>query len=266
MRYFIHLGFDGTHYSGWQKQENTLNTVQEVMEQTLSKIFKEVVAVYGCGRTDAGVHASQYVIQIHLDEAPLFDLKFRLNKNLPDDIAVFEIIEVGENQHCRYDATARTYDYFLHWKKDPALIRYSSFYDDLTTLNFDLMRKAAVLILETKDFKAMCKHPNFYKNTLCEVSKCELFVNEAQGRLRFSITSNRFLRGMIRFCIFFLLKVGSGKMTLAEFEDILKQKKELKQKQPALPNGLFLSRVEYPFLELKEGHLLIEMLKVGLEG
>lgn len=264
MRYFIHLGFDGTNYSGWQKQENTLNTVQEVIEQTLYKIFRKVVTVYGCGRTDAGVHASQYVIQIHLDEAPLFDLKFRLNKNLPDDIAIFEILEVDENQHCRYDAVARTYDYFLHWKKDPVLIRYSAFYDDLK-LDFEVMKKAAALILETKDFKALCKHPDFYNNTLCEVTKCEIFVNEAQGRLRFSITSNRFLRGMIRFCIFFLLKVGSGKMTLAEFEAILKQKKELKQKQPALPNGLFLSRVEYPFLELKEKHFLIEMLKVGLD-
>jgi tRNA pseudouridine38-40 synthase len=263
MRYFIHLGFDGTNYSGWQKQENTLNTVQEVIEQTLAKIFRKSVTVYGCGRTDAGVHASQYVIHIHLDEVPLFDLKFRLNKNLPDDIAVFEIITVADDQHCRYDAVARTYDYFLHWKKDPALIRYSAFYDDLK-LDFDLMQKAAALILETKDFKPMCKHPNFYKNTLCKVTKCELFVNEAQGRLRFSITSDRFLRGMIRFCIFFLLKVGSGKMTLAEFEDILKQKKELIQKQPALPNGLFLSRVEYPFLELKETHHLIKMLKIGL--
>lgn len=264
MRYFIHLGFDGTHYNGWQKQKNTLNTVQEVMEQTLSKIFKKIITVYGCGRTDAGVHASQYVIQIHLDEPPLFDLKFRLNKNLPDDIAIFEIIQVTDNQHCRYDASARTYDYFLHWKKDPALIRYSAFYDNLK-LDFDLMQKAVALILQTTDFKALCKHPDFYNNTLCQVSKCELFVNEAQGRLRFSITSDRFLRGMIRFCIFFLLKVGSGEMTLAEFEDILKQKKELKQKQPALPNGLFLSGVVYPFLELKNEHRLIELLKIGLE-
>ena len=77
MRYFIHLGFDGSNYSGWQKQKNTLNTVQEVVEQTLSRLFKKEVTAYGCGRTDAGVHASQYVIQINLDEAPKFDLKFR---------------------------------------------------------------------------------------------------------------------------------------------------------------------------------------------
>jgi tRNA pseudouridine38-40 synthase len=264
MRYFIHLGFDGSDYSGWQKQKNTLNTVQEVMEQTLTQLFKKEVTVYGCGRTDAGVHASQYVTQINLDEVPPFDLKFRLNKNLPASIAVFEIIEVKENQHCRYDAVARTYDYFIHWKKDPVLIRYSSFYEDLT-LDFELMRKTAAMILGTKDFKALCKQPDLYKNTFCQISKCELFVNQEQGRLRFTITSNRFLRGMIRFCVFFLLKVGTGEMSLAEFEAILNQEKDLKQKQPALPNGLFLSKVEYPFLELNDAHHLIRMLKLDLE-
>jgi tRNA pseudouridine38-40 synthase len=264
MRYFIHLGFDGSDYRGWQRQTETQNTVQEVVEQTLSQLFKKQVSAYGCGRTDAGVHASQYIIQINLNEAPLFDLKFRLNKNLPDGIAVFEIIAVNEDQHCRYDAVARTYDYFMHWNKDPGLMRYSSFYEDLE-LDFDLMRQAAAFILRTSDFKSLCKQPNIYSNTLCQISKCEVFVNEEQGRLRFSITSNRFLRGMVRICVFFLLEVGSGKMTLEEFQEILNQEKEFKEKPPAHPNGLFLSKVEYPFLELKDTHSLIRMLKVGLE-
>jgi len=264
MRYFLHLGFDGSSYSGWQKQKNTLNTIQEVIEQALFQLFKKVVTVYGCGRTDAGVHASQYVIHINLDEAPVFDLKFRLNKNLPDNIAVFEIIEVNEQQHCRYAAVARTYDYFIHWKKDPVLFCHSSFYEHLV-LDFDLMRKAAALILRTKDFRPLCKRPDLYNHTLCQISKCELFVNEEQGRLRFTITSNRFLRGMVRYCVFFLLEVGSGKMTLDEFKQILSQENILVRKRPAYPNGLFLSRVEYPFLELNDSHHLIRMLKVGLE-
>jgi len=263
MRYFLHLGYDGSGYSGWQKQKNTLNTIQEVLEQTLSHLLKKEITAYGCGRTDAGVHASQYVVQINIDTAPSFDLKFLLNKNLPVDITVFEIIEVKEGQHCRYDAIARTYDYFIHWKKDPILIRYSSFYEDLT-LDFDVMRKCTALILKTKDFKSMCKQPDVYKNTLCNINNCELFVNEKEGRLRFTITSNRFLRGMVRYCIFFLLKVGSGKMSLDEFESILNQEKELKQKSPALPNGLFLSKVEYPFLDLNDSHILIRLLKDGL--
>ncbi|MFT4665345.1 MAG: tRNA pseudouridine38-40 synthase [Polaribacter sp.] len=265
MRYFIHLGYDGSNYRGWQRQTNTRRkTVQGVIEQTLFKLFKKEVIVYGCGRTDAGVHASQYALHINLEEAPVFDLKFRLNKNLPDGIAVFEIIEVDEDRHARYHAVARTYDYFIHWEKDPVLFRHSSFYEHLE-LDFDLMRKAAALILRTKDFRPLCKQPDLYPNTLCQVTKSELFVNEEQGRLRFSITSNRFLRGMVRYCVFFLLEVGTGKITLDEFEQILNQEKISLEKRPAHPNGLFLSRVEYPFLELKDEHHLIRMLRVGLE-
>jgi tRNA pseudouridine38-40 synthase len=264
MRYFIHLGFDGSDYKGWQRQKGIPDTVQEVIEQTLSQLFKKPISVYGCGRTDAGVHASQYIIQINLDEAPTFDLKFRLNKNLPGSIAVFEIFKVEENQHCRHDAVARTYDYFLHWNKEPALKRYSSFYEDIK-LDFELMRKATDLILETKDFKALCKQPDTYDNTLCNISKCELFVNEEQGRLRFSITGSRFLRGMVRICMFFILEVGKGAMTLEEFAEILSQEKDFKEKWPAHPNGLFLSQVAYPFLTLSDSHNLIKMMKLGLE-
>jgi len=264
MRYFIHLGYDGTNYRGWQRQKGVRNSVQEVIEETLSQIFKKKTSVYGCGRTDAGVHASQYIIQVNLDEAPKFDFKFRLNKNLPDNIAVFEIIEVTQDQHCRHDVVARTYDYFIHWKKDPIFIRYSSFYDDIE-LDFELMRKAANLILNTKDFKAVCKQPDSYNNTLCKITKSELFVNEEQGRLRFSITGSRFLRGMVRICVFFLLEVGSGKITLEEFAQILKQEKEQKEKWPAHPNGLFLTQVQYSFLELDNSQNPFKRLKCGLE-
>lgn len=264
MRYFIHLGYDGSSFRGWQRQKNTLNTIQEVIEQTLARLFKKAITVYGCGRTDAGVHASQYVIHINLEEAPEFDLKFRLNKNLPKGIAVFEIIEVNEDQHCRYDAVARTYDYFIHWNKNPILFRYSSFYEDLK-VDFELMKKAAALIFETKDFRPLCKQPDLYENTLCQISNCELFIDEEQGRMRFTITSNRFLRGMIRICVFFLLEVGCGRMTLDEFRKILTQETDLKEKAPAHPDGLFLSRIKYPFLELDNSHNLVKILCLGVE-
>jgi tRNA pseudouridine38-40 synthase len=111
----------------------------------------------------------------------------------------------------------------------------------------------------------LCKQPDLYDNTLCQISECALFVNKQEGRMRFTITSNRFLRGMVRYCVFFLVKVGSGEMTLRELEDILQQKTELTQKQPALPHGLFLSRVVYPYMTFNETHQLIRMLRSGLE-
>ena len=263
MRYFIHIGYDGTNYSGWQRQKNTQKTVQEVLEEKLLKIFKKEITVNGCGRTDAGVHASQYILHIDLDEAPHFDLKFRLNKNLPDTIAVFEIKEVEINQHSRYDAVSRTYDYFIHKSIDPVLYRHSSYYGNLE-LDFNLMKAATDLIAKTADFRALCKHPDFYKNTNCEITNCELFINVKKDRIRFSITGNRFLRGMVRYCIFFILEVGTGEMTLSEFEKILNQEVILAEKKPALPNGLFLSKVEYPFVKFDNVHHLISMLKIGL--
>ena len=263
----MHLGYDGSCYSGWQKQTSASHTVQGTIEQALSKVCKRDVSLFGCGRTDTGVHASQYVTQFDLDEPPAYDLKFRLNKNLPDDIAVFEIIEVKQSWNCRNDAISRTYDYFAHWEKDPALAKYSSFYQGLD-LNVERMEQVVSLIRHHKDFRALCKQADIYEHTVCEISDCRLFVNREQGRLRFSITGNRFLRGMVRYCVSFLLKVGTGDLSLEEFRQILHQESDLErhaeQKSPALPNGLFLSRVVYPSLEFKNSHQLIRMLKVGL--
>jgi len=264
MRYFIHLGFDGGNFRGWQKQKQTSKTVQEVIERTLSKVLKQEISIYGCGRTDAGVHASQYVIQFYLENKPNFDLHFRLNKNLPNSIAVFEIFEVEEDQHCRYNATARTYDYFIHLHKTPFLVQYSSFYGGLK-LDLDAMHKCTELIKKSHDFRALCKQPDLYRDTLCRVFNCQLFVNEDSGRLRFTITSNRFLRGMVRYCVFFLLEIGQGKLSIDEFKRILSLELTDFNKHPAMPNGLFLSKIEYPFLELAESHYLIKMLKQGLE-
>ena len=267
MRYFFNISYDGTNYAGWQRQNNTRGrTVQEEIEKVLFSFFKEKITVYGCGRTDAGVHASQYAMHINLKEAPKFDLKFRMNKNLPSTIAIKEVFEVKENQHCRYDAQTRTYDYFLHWKKDPLLLRYSSFYEySEDGLDFVAMKKVVELIGQAQDFKALCKQPELNDNTLCSISKCELHVNVEQARMRFSITSNRFLRGMVRYCIFFLLHVGSGKMTVNDFERILNREVEFIEKKPAHPNGLFLTEINYPFIKFRESNHLMRILKSGLE-
>lgn len=264
MRYFIHLAYDGTNYRGWQKQKEVQETIQETIERALFRLFKEEISIYGCGRTDAGVHASQYALQINLTEAPSFDFKFRLNKHLPDDIAVFDILEVKDYQHCRYDATSRTYDYFIHWNKEPGLIRYSSFYDGLK-LDFNLIEQAIELIRNTKDFRALCKQPDAHKNTLCNIIRFDIFVDKNRGRMRFNISANRFLRGMIRICVYYLLEIGKGKISLAEFSQILDQKIEINEKSSAYPNGLFLSKIEYPYLEIDESSNLIKMLRIGLD-
>ena len=268
MRYFIHLGFDGTLYSGWQRQPSVHNTVQETLEKAISQVLKQPTTIYGCGRTDAGVHASQFIAQFDLDTPLPESFKFKLNKTLPHDISIFDVIEAKGNWHCRYNAIERTYDYFIHWKKDPVLLRYSSFYEGIE-LDIPIMEKAILLIQNHRDFAALCKHSENYNHTLCKISQCKLFVNEEQGRMRFSISADRFVRGMVRYCVSYLLKIGVGTLSVEEFEEVLNQKSDFnrheQQKQPAPPNGLYLSRVVYPAIDFQSPHYLIKMLKSGLE-
>lgn len=263
MIYFLHIGYDGSNYRGWQYQSN-VPSVQEVIENVLKRIFKRDMTVYGCGRTDAGVHASQYILHIEIPKRINYDLKFRLNKNLPDDIAVYDVLEMEEGQHARYDATSRTYDYYIHLYKDALLSDYSSYYE-LEGLDFDVMKKAALLFSKYDDFAAVCKQPHLYKHTLCKVTEAKLYVDEEQQRLRFTITSDRFLRGMIRLSVTFLLKVGTGEYSLEEFEYILANQIQVPEKEAVLPNGLYLSRIQYPYLNLPTRISFCNMLKVGLE-
>src|SRR4051812_20031840 len=99
-----------------------------MLEASLGRVLKTQVSIMGCGRIDAQVHASQFFFHTDLGDQWDFDLQFRLNKNLPSDIAVFEIIPVEDHQHARFDATARTYDYFIHTYKDPFLSGLSALY------------------------------------------------------------------------------------------------------------------------------------------
>ena len=265
MIYFLHIGYDGTNYRGWQYQKN-VKSIQETIEVNLKKILKKEVVVFGCGRTDAGVHASQYVLHIDIESVD-FDLKVRLNHNLPKDIVVYDVLKMEEGQHARFDANSRTYDYFIHLYDDPFLNRVSSQYnlDYLGgSLNYEVMQEAAELISQTRDFIGFCKQPDLYDNTDCVITEAKLYVNEQEQRLRFSITANRFLRGMIRLIVAYLLKVGSGEMTLSEFKLLIENKLDVADKSSAFPNGLYLSKVVYPYLKLNTKKDICSLLKVGL--
>ena len=263
MKYFLHIGYHGGNYHGWQRQPNTA-TVQGTIEEKLKCIYKTDITVFGCGRTDSGVHASYYMLNITIKEPFDFDLKFRLNKHLPNDIVVYNIIEVEEHQHARYDATSRSYDYFIHLYKDPVLGKYSSYYE-LDNLDFEAMKKAAALIPLYENFEAVCKQPHLHNHTICYVTHAKLFVDASEQRIRFTITANRFLRGMIRLLVYFLLRIGTGKMTLLEFEKVLSEQLDVKEKKPAFANGLYLSGVTYSYLDVASPSDISSFLKKGLE-
>jgi tRNA pseudouridine38-40 synthase len=249
VRYFFHIGYNGFNYRGWQRQPGIEN-VQQVLETTLKQVLKYDISIMGCGRTDAMVHASQYFFHLDVEKAWDFDLIFRLNKNLPDDIAVFEIIPMNDDQHARFDVTQRTYDYFIHTYKDPFLSPLSALYlfkhIDLNKINEGLS-----LLTKYNDFRAFCKTPDDYEHTICNVSSAKLFSDEAGDKMRFQISANRFLGRMIRMIIGKLLEVGTGALSADEFENFFISKKTPRLIEPAYPQGLYLSKVVYPYLDIQ---------------
>ncbi|MES2830196.1 MAG: tRNA pseudouridine(38-40) synthase TruA [Bacteroidota bacterium] len=248
MRYFVHIGYNGLNYNGWQKQPGVSN-VQGVIEKSLSRILKTTVFINGCGRTDAHVHASQFFFHMDIERDWDFDLLFRLNKSLPANIAVFDIIPMEGEPHARFDAVYRAYDYFLHTYKDPFLNGLSSFYL-LDKLDFDKMQQAAAVLPKYKDYRAFCTSPDKYEHTICNVMSASLSVDPNGERLRFHISSNRFLSKMIRIIIGQLLKIGRGTLSVDEFENYLISNQTPELITPAHPQGLYLSKVTYPYLNL----------------
>ncbi len=203
----------------------------------------------GCGRTDAQVNASQYFFHIDVAETWDFDLLFRLNKVLPDTIAIFDIIPVQDNQHARFDATQRTYDYFIHTYKDPFLSTMSAFYQ-LKNLNLEQMKAAVDLFPKYTNYHGFCRSPEKHNSTICKVSLAALYMDANGDKLRFRISANRFLKAMIRILTGKLLEIGKGEYTVEQLEHCLQTGEHPPTIIPAHPQGLYLSKITYPFLDL----------------
>lgn len=218
-------------------------------------IFRTRMTIMGCGRTDAGVHASQFFIHFDLPtelteaqkDFPKLFIK-RVNKYLPPDIAIHRIFEVEENAHVRFDATHRAYEYHLIFDKNPFLTESAFRYPFGQKLDFDKMQEAAKLLLEYDSFFPFCKTKSDAKTMLCALSRSE-WVWEKEGKhLVFHISANRFLRGMVRLIVGMCLNVGVGKVTLEELKLALDNQEWLKISYSVPPNGLFLVEVGYEFL------------------
>ncbi|ARS34581.1 tRNA pseudouridine synthase A [Pontibacter actiniarum] len=248
MRYFFHIGYQGANYKGWQRHPYGIG-VQQVLEESLGKILKAPVAIVGCGRTDAGVHASQFFFHLDVAEPWAFDMLFRLNKVLPPDIAVFDILPMEGLPHARFDATQRNYDYFIHTYKDPFLSHTSSLYL-VNNLNLEAMKAATALLPRYSDYRSLCLAPAEHESTICHVTAARWLTDSRGDRLRFQIAANRYLSRMIRILVGQLLKVGSGTLSLGEFESYLSTENAPKHLSPAHPQGLYLSKVSYPYLDL----------------
>ncbi len=246
MRFFIKLAYDGTSYHGWQKQENA-HTVQAELEEKLSLMLGEKIEVTGCGRTDAGVHASEFYA--HFDAEKLIfspkDTVYKLNRFLPDDIAVFKIFKVDYNKHARFDAISRTYKYYINTVKNPFKTKFSYFLPQKPGLK--KMNIAANFILEYEDFTSFSKlHTQTYTNN-CKVFEARWDEHD-NGDIVFTIKADRFLRNMVRAVVGTLLEIGKGKMEPEKIKEIIEAKDRGKAGFSVPAHGLFLTKIEYDFL------------------
>jgi tRNA pseudouridine38-40 synthase len=244
-RYFLELSFDGTAYHGWQIQPNAL-TIQEILNKALSTLLRQEIETTGCGRTDTGVHATQFYVHFVLNAplpAPHSPLLASLNALLPYEIAVKRFIEVPSNAHARFDATSRTYEYHIHFEKDPFKHNLSWLLNHRPDIN--RMNKAAAILMQYKDFSCFSKSNTQVFTNNCVVSKAEWF--EDNSALIFRISADRFLRNMVRAIVGTLIQIGSGELEPEGIRDIIESKDRSNAGASVPACGLYLTEVIYPY-------------------
>jgi len=250
MRVFIELSYDGTPFHGWQRQPNAL-TVQEVIEAQLALFTGVQVPIMGCGRTDAGVHASYFVAHADWPEHSPKSKQYRdwseaawkLNGMLPKSIAIHRITEVSNTAHARFDALERGYVYRMHTYKDPFLEGRSV--RVMRETDFTAMQKAAQLLIRKDDFAAFCKAGSDQKSTICDVRYAELREDVKEEQWTFEIRADRFLRNMVRAIMGTLFDVGQGRMNPEDILRVIQRGDRSEAGASAPGSGLYLNQVTY---------------------
>ncbi len=244
-RYFIILDYNGGNYHGWQLQPNGI-TVQQVVNNALSLLLGSPVNVTGCGRTDTGVNARNFVAHFDSEKSGLHqnpDFVFKLNRFFNDSIYVHKIALMHADAHSRFDAVSRQYKYYIHIRKDPFLTTFSHFV--YQKIDIGLMQQAAALLLNYTDFTSFSKVDTDTKTNICKIISANFEQN--QHILIFTIKADRFLRNMVRAIVGTLLDVGMKKITIQQFCSIIESKNRCNAGQSVPGKALFLNSVEYPY-------------------
>lgn len=240
-RYFMEVAYKGAPYAGFQVQENAV-TIQSEIQQALEVYFRRQVLLTGSSRTDAGVHALQNYFHFDLEMAFPQRAVYNLNAMLGKDIVIRRVVPVAGDAHCRFMATSREYRYYVYRDKNP--FYYDRAYYFPYTLDLGLMRQAASVLMEYRDFSSFSK-----RNTQVRSFECTMRVSEwleEDGLWVYRVEANRFLRGMVRGLVGTMLQVGRGKLSLEGFRAIV-ESRSIAQTNFAVPGqGLFLVRVNFP--------------------
>ncbi len=242
MRYFIELAYNGKAYHGWQKQPGA-DSVQETLEKALFTLLQVNTPVTGAGRTDAGVHASQFFMHFNSEEiADIENFIYKLNCVLPSDVVVFNLFKVKEEAHARFDAVSRSYEYQVIQQKNPFDFDTAHFVKN--HLDLEKMNLAASFLMDYTDFKCFSKSKTDVHTYNCNI--VSVFWKKRDNKLVFHITANRFLRNMVRAIVGTLLEIGLGKIPEERLHEIIRSRDRKNAGTSVPAKGLFLTKIEYP--------------------
>lgn len=242
------IQYDGGRYKGWQKQNikgTSVSTIQDKIEKVLEKMTGEEIQVVGCGRTDSGVHADNYIANFKTEtNMTLDEMKKYLKMYLPEDIVVKELKQASDRFHSRLNIVSKTYVYTIDNNNyaDAFLRRYSYHIED--KLDINKMREAAEVLLGTHDFQSFTslKAKNG-KSTVRTINFID--IKEKNNIIKIKYNGNGFLLNMVRILTGTLIAVGMGNLTVDNVEDILNAKQRSLAGEKAPAKGLCMAEVEY---------------------
>jgi len=264
MRYIVKLSYDGSKFCGWQIQREA-PSVQQELQNALSKLLREDIPVTGAGRTDTGVNASGYIAHFDTSSEIRFDagdLAYKLNAILPRGIVIHSISKTDDNFHARFGATARSYRYFINKKKDPFISAWS--WQCGYPLDLNLMNKAAEALLGTHDFSCFEKTGGSNATSICTISKASWsyytpthvrmldYPADDGDYLVFEIRADRFLRNMVRAIVGSLIEVGRGKREVSWISELVSSGTRSDAGESVPGNGLFFCGAEYDLFGKEE--------------
>lgn len=260
--YRFTISYDGSRYSGWQKQKKTDQTIQGRLEHTLAEMLRHEhsgddvqkpgtdrdsnweVQVIGAGRTDAGVHALAMTANAFLDtEMSVSEIKRIMNLYLPGDISVDDVRIASDRFHARFNAIGKLYRYTCYCGDAKPVFdrRYVTVLEREPDL--EAMQKAADFLIGTHDYKAFCGNPHMKKPTIRTVDHIRISRDGSYLYLEFH--GNGFLQNMVRILTGTLLEVGFGRMKPEEITEILEARDRTKAGPTAPAKGLCLVCVDY---------------------
>jgi len=242
----MRITFDGSRYHGWQYQKNGIS-VQQTMEEALSALTGEEIKVTGCSRTDAGVHALDYVLNFKTDTTiPAEKLPYAVNYSLNNDITVLEAWEEADDFNARFSAQGKRYEYKI-WNgkmRNPFYVGYSWYFP--YKLDRENMKKAAEFFVGKHDFSAFMAAGGSQKTTVRTIRDCSVTESDESAELiTVAVEADAFLYNMVRIITGTIAEVGLGKIKLEEIPGIIESGDRRRGGITAPPQGLFLKKVFY---------------------